>query len=102
VGCSRETAYRLRRKPGAESFTAAWDAVLAIRGRAAGKGGKMALHRKVTPGELPVLAYDGPVCVRMFAGRFAGTVRKPSNTALLRLLASYDRALRHIPPGRWP
>jgi hypothetical protein len=29
VGMSRESAYRLRRRKGAESFAAAWDAILA-------------------------------------------------------------------------
>src|SRR3954453_264643 len=29
VGMSRESAYRLRRRPGAASFAAAWDAILA-------------------------------------------------------------------------
>ena len=32
VGMSRESAYRLRERPGAESFAAAWDAALASRG----------------------------------------------------------------------
>jgi len=31
VGMSRETAYRLRRRAGARSFAAAWDAALAFR-----------------------------------------------------------------------
>jgi hypothetical protein len=31
VGMSRESAYRLRERPGAESFAAAWDAALASR-----------------------------------------------------------------------
>ena len=31
VGKSRESAYRLRDRPGAESFAAAWDAILALR-----------------------------------------------------------------------
>jgi len=31
VGKSRESAYRLRGKPGAESFVAAWDSILAQR-----------------------------------------------------------------------
>ena len=31
AGMSRESAYRLREKPGAESFAAAWDAILAQR-----------------------------------------------------------------------
>jgi hypothetical protein len=33
VGMCRETAYRLRRRPGAESVAAAWDAALRPRGR---------------------------------------------------------------------
>jgi len=33
VGMRRETAYRLRRRHGAESFAAAWDAALRPRGR---------------------------------------------------------------------
>ena len=43
IGMSRETAYRLRRKPGAGSFAAAWDVAM---GRAS------ALARKVTPEDL--------------------------------------------------
>ena len=101
VGCSRETAYRLRRRPGAASFSAAWDAVLAIR-----KSGNRIPQRKVTPDELPTRAFDGPIRVRMYRGRFVATTRQPDNTALLRLLAQYDRSLRHMredgsprPPG---
>lgn len=33
AGMSRESAYRLRRRKGAESFTAAWDSILAARPR---------------------------------------------------------------------
>lgn len=33
AGMSRETAYRLRRRKGAESFAAAWDSILAARPR---------------------------------------------------------------------
>jgi hypothetical protein len=33
VGMSRESAYRLRRRRGAESFAAAWDSILAARPR---------------------------------------------------------------------
>ena len=39
VGMSRESAYRLREHPGAESFAAAWDKAQGWgRGRAAGRG----------------------------------------------------------------
>jgi hypothetical protein len=33
AGMSRESAYRLRRRKGAESFAAAWDSILAARPR---------------------------------------------------------------------
>ena len=97
VGCSRETAYRLRRREGAGSFAAAWDAVLALRA-----GAKTAPARKVTPDDLPVLAHEGAIRVRMVRGRFAVATRQPSNTALLRLLAAYDRVLRAVPAEWWP
>ena len=97
VGCSRETAYRLRRREGAGSFAAAWDAVLALRA-----GAKTAPARKVTPNELPVLAHEGAIRVRMVRGRFAVATRQPSNTALLRPLAAYDRVLRAVPAEWWP
>src|SRR5687768_2132249 len=42
VGMSRETAYRLRRKPGAGSFASAWDVAM----------GRVPPKRKVTPEEL--------------------------------------------------
>ena len=102
VGCSRETAYRLRRKPGAASFAAVWDAVLALRLGAGDAGGKGIPRRKVTPDELPEWAYVGPIRVRMFRGRLAVVARQPSNTALLRLLSSYDRASRGIAQAGWP
>lgn len=96
VGRSRESAYRLRARADAGSFAAAWDAVLAIR---AGKAGSMIPARKVTPDDLPALAFDGPVRVRMFRGRFAGVSRTPSDTALLRLIAQCNRAARGIDQG---
>lgn len=96
VGLSRESAHRLRRRPDAGSFAAAWDAALAIR------SGIMIPARKVTPDDLRAWAFDGPVRVRMYRGRFVSAVRQPSNTALLRLLSQCDRALRHRDRGLWP
>lgn len=79
VGMSRNGAYRLRRKPFAESFTAAWDAALG------------APIRKVTmPGSLS-FAIEGAISPVFFRGRCVGTRRKPSNSALLRHLAILDR-----------
>jgi hypothetical protein len=79
VGMSRNTAYKLRRKPGAESFTAAWDAALG------------APARKVTIEDLPFLAYNGLIRPCFRGGRYVGFRQKPDNSALLRLLARFDR-----------
>ncbi|MFA7596703.1 MAG: hypothetical protein WCY92_10125 [Novosphingobium sp.] len=88
LGMARETAYRLRRREGAGSFAHAWDAVMTIR------NGREAPRRKVTLDERWVLAMEGGFVVRMRRGRFLAAWRKPSTSALLSLLASYDRALR--------
>lgn len=86
AGCSRESAYRLRRRAGAESFAHAWDAALALR-----RGGQV-VARKVTPADWLEAATVGLVSVRMRRGRFCGAWRKPCNSALLRLLAAFSRA----------
>ncbi|MGX7953683.1 hypothetical protein ACWPM1_14115 [Tsuneonella sp. HG249] len=85
VGMARETAYRLRSKPGAESFAAAWDAVL---GRGAGK-------RKVTTAELRRRALAGLLQPRIYRGELTHIGQKPDNSALLRYLAQLDRADRN-------
>lgn len=85
VGMARETAYRLRAKPGAESFAAAWDAVL----------GKSNIgRRKVTAEERARRAMEGLLKPHIYAGRHAGTARKFDASALLGHLAQLDRAER--------
>lgn len=79
VGMSRNCAYKLRRRPDAESFAAAWDAALG------------APVRKVTIEDLPFLAYSGLIRPRFRGGRYIGFQQKPDNSALLRLLARFDR-----------
>jgi hypothetical protein len=81
VGMSRQAAYELRRRAGAESFVAAWDAVLG------------APLRKVTVDDLEYLAYRGLVRPVMRGGKYLGVRQKPDDSALLRLLARYDRLL---------
>ena len=51
--------------------------------------------RKVTPDERWERAMAGPFLFSMRRGRFMGAWRRPSTSALLSLLASCDRALRH-------
>jgi hypothetical protein len=84
VGMARETAYRLRARPGAESFAAAWDCVL---GRAGPK-------RKVTFEERRVRAMVGLIQPRIYRGKCTAIVRKADNSALLAYLADLDRFAR--------
>lgn len=85
VGMSRKSAYRLRARPDAESFAAAWDAALG------------APVRKVTVDDLKFLALEGLVRVRLFRGRYCGSHQVADNAALLRLIRRNDR----VPEDRW-
>ena len=60
VGMSRNSAYKLRKRPRAESFAAAWDAAL----------GKPV--RRVTIDDLHFLAYHGLVRPRFRGGKYIG------------------------------
>jgi len=112
AGMARETAYRLRRKPGAEEFAQAWDAALrtararfggALRDGAHGaSSGRAALENetrtlvppKVTAGELWRRIVDGRWRPVLRRGKYVGSVRKADNSALLSHLAQLDRPLR--------
>ena len=85
VGMSRNGAYRLRRKPGAESFAAAWDAALGMP------------VRRVTVDDLHFLAYHGLIRPVMRGGKYVGARQKPDSSALLKLLARYDRLTGRLP-----
>ena len=82
VSMARESAYRLRRREGAESFAAAWDAIL---GRVDGA------PRKVTHEERVRRALEGVLKPVIWRGRHVANQRKPDNSALLRYLAQLDR-----------
>lgn len=82
VSMARETAYRLRRRRGAESFAAAWDQI-------AGRCG--AMRRKVTPDEQARRAIKGSIKPVIFRGKHVANQRKADNSALLRHLAQLDR-----------
>jgi hypothetical protein len=105
VGMARETAYRLRRKPGAEDFARAWDAALAIRGRQfvlrqaqdernlGEEHTRTHVPPKVTPGELWRRIVDGRWRPVLRRGKYVGSVRKADNSALLSHVAQLDRSL---------
>ena len=82
VGMSRNSAYKLRRRPDAESFAAAGDAALGMP------------VRRVTIDDLPFLAYHGLIRPRFRGGKYIGSRHRPDDTALLRLLARFDRSTR--------
>ena len=82
VGMARETAYRLRKARGGESFAAAWDAVL---GRPSGE------KRKVTVEERIARAFGCQVKPVVWQGELAGLEAKADNSALLGHLARLSR-----------
>ncbi|MXO91096.1 helix-turn-helix domain-containing protein [Pontixanthobacter aquaemixtae] len=95
VGRSRESAYRLRRKPGAEGFAAAWDIVMGRR-FASDMTAVVRAARKVTPGLLWEHALSGKVKPVMRSGTFRTVTKKPDNSALLQHLAQLDRTCARI------
>ena len=91
VSMGRESAYRLRKRPGAAGFAAAWDAAL-------GKS-----HMPVDLSSAKSTGLDaayrhehGLLRVIMNAGKLAGIRRKADDSALLQHLARLDRSCRRI------
>jgi hypothetical protein len=90
VGMTRESAYRLREKEGAESFAAAWDAVLPRL-----PGLRLAGPRKVTPSPDFHRAFYGTLKPIMRGGKHVATLHSTSNDAALRLYRQ-DMAIRRL------
>jgi hypothetical protein len=80
VGKTRQTAYALRRRPGAAQFAAAWDAALAFAAEASLAGG--------APPEGPFETIWVP---RFYRGRLVGFVRREDARAAMRTLDGLDR-----------
>ena len=90
LGLTRESAYRLRRRPGAGSFRAAWDT--AVRG-------KQQPRWKFTQAEAYSLALDGPFHIALHRGRARTIGRKPDDSRLLSTINRLDRMLGLPSPG---
>jgi hypothetical protein len=86
VGMTRESAYRLRDKPGAESFAAAWDSILAQRPSAPMSTHDLLWHR-VRYGVLK------PV---MSGGKHVATRQSSDNDAVLKLYRAEMRRRRTL------
>lgn len=82
VSMARESAYRLRSRPWAEEFCAAWDAALGNKSHK-----PVTFPRKVTLAELQWRVESGLWRVQLEKGRYAGVLHKADNSALLSLLA---------------
>lgn len=95
VGMGREGAYRLRRRPGAAGFAAAWDAALGVAGHTAIDHASTKA-KGLEPGER---WQSGRLQVVMDRGRFVRVTRKPDFSALLQHIARLDRACAGIDAG---
>ena len=100
---ARETAYRLRRKPGAEEFALAWDIAMQLAGarrpgeprvRPQARYGQTEGAAKVTPPDLWQRIVDGRWRPIVRRGKYVGSVQKPDDSALLSYLAQLDRSFR--------
>ena len=99
VGRSRESAHRLRKRPDAESFAAAWDRILegpAAQGECRARQRRVADWRKVTLEQLHWRMETGLWRPAIYRGRMCGFRRKPDNSALLRLIGRLDARTRGI------
>ncbi|WP_121116507.1 hypothetical protein [Croceibacterium ferulae] len=84
LGLTRESAYRLRKHPGAGSFRAAWET--AIRG-------KQQPRWKFTQAEAYQLALAGPFHIALHRGCARTIWRKPDDSRLLSAINRLDRVL---------
>lgn len=95
VGMSRNAAYRLRARAGAEGFAAAWDHVLTPPG-----SGRIARPRpdlrKVTVSALFDQVGQGLVQPLLHRGEMRAVRRKPCNSLLLHLLVRCDAVARRV------
>jgi hypothetical protein len=78
VGMTKVSAYRLRERPGAESFAAAWDGALGW-GRSIAVD--LGMERALCPEQVPV----------MYRGRQVGTRLRYDNRLLMTVLNAMDR-----------
>lgn len=91
VGMTRESAHRLRRREGAESFAGAWDRVLAQPGTGRCDPARPD-YRKVTTGTLLNRLETGLVQPVIYRRQMVGIRAKHDDATLFRLLRRLDAA----------
>lgn len=89
LGKSRQSVYRLRKKPGAESFASAWDRAQAFARRASAAGS--------SPGGN--LGIDTLLVPRTYRGRVIGFVQREDIGGTLRTLKQLDRIAGNLAGG---
>ena len=82
VGMTKQSAFALRGRAGAESFAAAWDEAIAFA-----QGQRFAARR---PGDYE-RGVQGVLVPRFYRGRLVSLERRVSSSSLVRLLAQLDR-----------
>lgn len=85
VGMSRQSAYNLRERPGAESFAAAWDIALSL---SYDRVFALAMDR----------AINGITVPRYYKGRQIGTIHRPDLRLAMAILAERPTAPAKTPP----
>lgn len=86
LGRSRQSVYRLRARPGAESFAAAWDRALAFA-------------QSVCAAAAPSRAFGGIETLlvpRYYRGRLVGFVQREDVAGAMRLLGRLDRLAERL------
>jgi hypothetical protein len=94
VGKTKQSAFTLRARPGAESFSAAWDAAVAF-----------ARERRfdASPKSAASLAREGVLVPRFYRGRLVSVERRFPSAPLMRVLAQLDAWAEKTPaPGGEP
>ena len=90
LGKTRQSAYDLRKREGAASFAAAWDAALAFARQAgaaarAAPGGSGGIETLLVP--------------RYYRGRLIGFVQREDGAAAMRVLGQLDRVAERLGDG---
>jgi hypothetical protein len=86
LGKTRQTAYRLRKKRGAESFAAAWDRAVAFAGQVR-RGGRS---------QAAGFGLETILVPRFYRGRLVGFVQREDFRGAMRVLARLDRLADQI------
>ena len=84
LGHSRQSAYALRRRKGADDFARAWDRAVLL-------GRRIAEARRCQPTPDLSHALETLLVPRFYRGRLIGFIQRQDNKMALRLLAEADR-----------